>query len=31
MKYHLLNMLKLKRGIDQQYLETVYLHFVKYG
>ena len=29
-KYHLLNMLKIKCDINQQYLKTVDLHFVKY-
>ena len=28
-KYHLLNMLMIKCGINQQYLKTVDLHFVK--
>ena len=28
-KYHLLNMLKLKCDINQQYLKTANLHFVK--
>ena len=28
-KYHLLNMLKIKYDINQQYLKTVDLHFVK--
>ena len=28
-KYHLLNMLKIKCDINQQYLKTVDLHFVK--
>ena len=28
-KYHLLNMLKIKCDINQQYWETVVLHFVK--
>ena len=28
-KYHLLNMLKIKFDINQQYLKTVDLHFVK--
>ena len=28
-KYHLLNMLKIKYDINQQYLRTVCLHFVK--
>ena len=28
-KYYLLNMLKIKYDINQQYLKTVYLHFVK--
>ena len=28
-KYHLLNMLKIKWDINQQYLKTVDLHFVK--
>ena len=27
--YHLLNMLKIKSDINQQYLKTVDLHFVK--
>ena len=29
LKYHLLNMLKIKCDINQQYLKTVDLHFVK--
>ena len=29
-KYHLLNMLKIECDINQQYLKTVDLHFVKY-
>ena len=29
-KYHLLNMLKIKCDIDQQDLQRVDLHFVKY-
>ena len=29
-QYHLLNMLKIKCDINQQYLKTVHLHFVKY-
>ena len=28
-KYYLLNMLKIKYDINQHYLKTVYLHFVK--
>ena len=28
-KYQLLNMLKIRCDINQQYLKTVYLHFVK--
>ena len=28
-KYHLLNMLKIKCDINQQYLKTVDLHFVE--
>ena len=28
-KYHLLNMVKVKCDINQQYLKTVELHFVK--
>ena len=28
-KYHLLNMLKIKYDINQQYVKTVDLHFVK--
>ena len=28
-KYHILNMLKIKCDISQQYLKTVDLHFVK--
>ena len=28
-KYHLLNLLKIKCDINQQYLKTVYLHFVE--
>ena len=28
-KYHLLNMLKIKYDINQQYLKTVALHFFK--
>ena len=28
--YHLLNMLKIKCDINQQYLKTVNLHFVKF-
>ena len=28
-KYHVLNMLKIKCVINQQYLKRVYLHFVK--
>ena len=27
--YHLLNMLKIKYDINQQYLKTINLHFVK--
>ena len=29
-KYHLLNMLKINCDINQQYLKTVDLHFVKF-
>ena len=29
--YHLLNMLKVKCDINQQYLKTVELHFVKFS
>ena len=29
-KYHLLHMLKMKCDINQQYLKTVDLHFVKF-
>ena len=29
MKYHILNMLKIKRDINQQYFNVVDLHFVK--